>query len=146
MIELRDPSALCQGFASFQIASSPEREAPPLPTLLRAFLSLKGARYRRQGRGGCAGLPGLSLAPAYCFWALVSKGRQLAPPTYTAVGGGGWLCLAQLQGTSLKRSPESGVVLTSVIPVLKRLRQEDCCEFKASLSCIVNSRPTWATV
>lgn len=70
MIELRDPSALCQGFASFRIAStpereapplsSPEREAPPLPTLLHVFLSLKGALCRRQGEvavQGCLGCP-----------------------------------------------------------------------------------------
>lgn len=41
-----------QGLAIFPIASNPKREAPPHPTLLQAFLSLKGALCRRQGRGG----------------------------------------------------------------------------------------------
>ena len=59
---------------------------------------------------------------------------------------GSWIFLAQLQGTSLKRSTELGVMLTSVISVLRRLRQEECYEFKASLSYTVNSRPAWATV
>lgn len=32
-----------------------------------------------------------------------------------------------------------------IIPVVKRLRQEDRCESKACLDCLVSSRLTWAT-
>lgn len=35
--------------------------------------------------------------------------------------------------------------LTSSIPTLVCQRQEDCCEFKARLDCILSSRSVWAT-
>lgn len=40
---------------------------------------------------------------------------------------------------------EPGVLANTCNPSTRRLVREDCHELKASLGCIVDSRPTWTT-
>lgn len=45
----------------------------------------------------------------------------------------------RMRDASSKERLESGMVMYACISVLRRLRQEDCCEFKTG--CKVSSRP-----